>query len=400
MKVLHVTPAYEPAWAAGGVVRRLSLLCRALSDLGVDVTVYATDTSGTGRLNVPVNRELNIKGVRVFYFRTEMSRAFRFSTQLTLSCRANIGSFDLVHISSTWNYPGVVASYYARRRKIPYIISPDGSMEAGAIMRKRLKKLLYLRLFEMRALRHGSAVHFVSELERKRSSWMSSAPPSFVVPCGMDFSEFEQRVERSEARKSLDLPRNALVVGYLGRLDRRKALDVLLKAFARIAGHFPTAILVLAGPDWGDGRRLQRLAHHLGLSDRVRFTGFVPPDKRTLFLAAIDLMTLTGYEGECFGYAAVEAAAAGVPVLLSDNVGVADILAADGAGVVTPVDEVSIAGALEQLLADPIGLQEMGQKGYHSVRKHFDMHVVAKRMITAYKDVLTGARSPECHWSY
>ena len=128
------------------------------------------------------------------------------------------------------------------------------------------------------------------------------------------------------------------------------------------------------------------------------FTGYVVPEKRTTLLAATDLMTLTGLEGECFGNAAVEAAAAGVPVLISDNVGVGRTLEEDGAGVIVPVDERAIAAALERLLGDPALLKEVGQKGYRSARRHFDMRIIAEKMAIAYEDVLTGRRSPECQW--
>ena len=399
MKVLHLTPAYEPAWSAGGVVRGTSLLCRALSALGHEVTVYATDTSGDGRLDVPVNQPVDIGGVRVFYFYTEMPRAIRYSRTLTAACRETLGGFDLMHMAATWNYPGIVAGFEARRQGVPYVLSTDGSMQAGALKQKRFKKWVYLKLFEKRNLRGAAAIRYVSELEREQTAHLGLSVPSFMIPSGLDFSEFEHLPTQQAARAELGIPEDALVVGYLGRLDRRKALDVLIRAFARIVPRFPSALLLLAGPDYGEEDNLHKLAQELDLNQHVRFPGYVAPEERTTMLAATDIMTLTGLEGECFGNAAVEAAAVGVPVLMSNNVGVGSTLEEDDAGVIVPVDEGAIPAALERLLSDPALLKEMGQKGYRSAREHFDMRIIAEKMAIAYEDVLTGRRSPECRWA-
>jgi glycosyltransferase involved in cell wall biosynthesis len=272
-------------------------------------------------------------------------------------------------------------------------------MQAGALRQKRFKKWIYLKLFEMRNLRCAAAIRYVSELEREQTAHLGLKVPSFMIPTGLDFREFEHLPDRQVARAELAIPEDVLVVGYLGRLDRRKALDVLIRSFARIAQRFPSAILLLAGPDYGEETRLRALAQKLDFNHRVRFLGYVTPEKRTTLLAASNLMTLTGLDGECFGNAAVEAAAAGVPVLMSNNVGVGPTLERDGAGVILLVDEVAIATALERLLGDPALLLEMGQNGYRSARKHFGIRIIAEKMIVAYEDVLAGRRSAECCWA-
>ena len=101
---------------------------------------------------------------------------------------------------------------------------------------------------------------------------------------------------------------------------------------------------------------------------------------------------------ENFGYAAVEAMAAGVPVLISENVGICDAVRENGAGLVVPVNEDAIANALIEMLSNPERLKAMGKTAYELARKRYDIEVVAKLMVKAYEDVLTGRRSPECNW--
>ena len=90
MKILHVTPIYEPAWKAGGVVRSTSLICRALAELGHEVVVFTTNADRQGYLSVPVNRPVNVGGVEVWYFHTNMPKAFRYSKLLRDACKEKI----------------------------------------------------------------------------------------------------------------------------------------------------------------------------------------------------------------------------------------------------------------------------------------------------------------------
>lgn len=379
-------------------MRGTSLLCRALSKLGLDVTVYTTDNSGNGWLDVPVDRAVDVGGVRVFYFHTETSRSFCYSGALSAACRETLRGFDLMHTAAIWNYPGIVASREARRQGLPYVVSTDGSLQEGALEQKRLKKWVYLKLFGMRSLRGAAAIRYVSEIERERTAHLGLSVPSFMIPSGLDFEEFEHLPTRQAARAELGISEKALVVGYLGRLAARKAVDFLIRGFAQVAQQLPSAVLLIAGADYGEEARLRRLVQQFGLEGRIRFLGSVGSDGRAVLLAAIDLMALVSLEGECFGNTAVEAAAVGVPVLLSRHVGVSRTLEADGAGVVVPVDEMAIAAALRRLLGDPTLLDEMGQNGYRSARQHYDMRQVAERMAVAYEDILAGRRSLECRW--
>jgi len=188
------------------------------------------------------------------------------------------------------------------------------------------------------------------------------------------------------------------VILFLGRLDIRKAPDLLLKAFARAINRLPRTILIFAGPDFGQEKNLKNLAIKFGISSRVLFLGYVSPEKRNSLLVASDLLALVAHPGENFGNAAVEAMLAGVPVLLSENVGICQEVIADGAGVVVPLDVEIVTDALVSLLPDTQQLRTMGKAAAISSRKRYNIHLVAKRMVTAYEDIIQGRNSPELLW--
>ena len=205
MKILHVIPVYEPAWGAGGVVRTVSQLCRGLAKLGVDVTVFATDFGNGQKLPVPVDRMVEVGGVKVWYFRTDFLHKFAYSRSLGEALQRRTPEFDLIVFSTFWCYPGIPAGVEARKRGVPYIMFPGGILSDYALAHKHLKKRLFFKLFEERNLRQASALRYEVEMEREGTVPRQLTAPSFVVPNGLMAEEFQNLPEKARARESWGL---------------------------------------------------------------------------------------------------------------------------------------------------------------------------------------------------
>ena len=285
MKILHITSAYEPAWHLGGVVRAVSQLCRGLVQLGHDVTVYTTDSGLDHRMVLEQNHLVEVRGVKVSYFKTDFLLKFFYSRALSRACFNSMRDFDIVHISAPWSYPGIIAGLAARKTQVPYVISPHGSLIIGYNPRKFLKKWAYLHLFEGRNYRHASAIHFTAQLEREQSVPIGRQSPGFIVPNGVDITEFSHLPDKNLARQELGLPPDTIIVLYFGRIEPRKGLDILIKAFAKARGAAPgKTLLMVAGPDFGEQPALQELAGQLNIADHVVFPGYIPArEKKCLF---------------------------------------------------------------------------------------------------------------------
>ncbi|MCL4553023.1 MAG: glycosyltransferase [Candidatus Marsarchaeota archaeon] len=399
MRILFVIPAYEPSWELGGIVQSQSLLCRALSAAGADVTVYSTDSAITKRLKVAVNQPVIVGGVRVFYFHTDWNLKYFYSRALAKACKRYLRQYDIVHIVSFWCYPGLAAAWEAQRQGVPYLMAPHGVFIPNCLNHGRLKKALYLRAFELRNLRRAAAIRYTSDSERQESTHLRLTNPSFVLANGLDFRRFDKLPPREEARTRLHLPHDARVVAYLGRLHPRKALDVLVSAFAELAVRIPDAFLVLAGPDDGHEPALRDLVRRIGLDQKVIFTGFLDADKRLDLLSATDLSTLVSHPGDNFGMAIAESMSVGIPALVSNYVGISSDIVTNGAGRSVPVEKDAIARNLAEMLSGSNALQETGQKARQFARGSFAVEVIAKKMLLAFDDVLSGRRSPGLGWS-
>lgn len=138
---------------------------------------------------------------------------------------------------------------------------------------------------------------------------------------------------------------------YVGRLERYKRVDLMLRAAARLVDAFPDLELRIVGR--GDDRpRLERLARQLGLAGRTRFTGFVPDAERDALLAASRVCVLPS-EKEGWGLTVVEANALGTPVVARDAPGLRDSVRPGETGVLVEGDDpMRWAEALAPLLTE------------------------------------------------
>ena len=392
MRLLFVTPFYKPAHVYGGPTRSISALCENLAMIGCDVTLYTTNANGNTNLEIEPVAPHDVNGVEVRYFPREWGGNYFYSPLLAEACRKTIGKFELMYVASNWGYPFLPACRSAYKAGIPYIVSPRAAFKRGPWIGKYLKKRTYHYLLERRWIQRAAALHYCTELERKDSGWLGLQPPAFVVPNSVDASEFEQSPPRGAFRKAWGIPDENQVVLFLGRIEPQKGLDVTLNSFASATVNHPKTLLVLAGPE-EDGymHPLKKMAGKLGLADRVLFTGFLDSKARLSALVDADVFILTSYS-ENFGIAAVEAMAAGLPVIVSDRVGIAEDLRRERAGVVVSMDPGAVAGELLRLLASPEERRELSRRALHMVNERYSPVNVAKAMLDEFERVLAGKR--------
>jgi glycosyltransferase involved in cell wall biosynthesis len=381
MRILHVVPTYLPAWRHGGPILAVHGLCKALAARGHEVTVFTTDVHGDGKLDVPLGEPVRIDGVEVRYFPVRPPRRLYFAPGLGRSARESIGGFGAVHLHSVFLWPTTAAARAAERAGVPYVLSPRGMLVPELMRtRGRWRKLAWMLLAERRTIERAAALHATSALEAKEAARLDlPLPPVFVVPNGIDPEPWDGN------GKALSPPVRAVVEGgpflfFLGRLSWKKGLDRLIPALARVPG----AALAVAGND-EEGLRpgLERLARDSGVAERVAFLGPVHgPDKAALLHRTTALVLPS--RSENFGNVVLEAWAAGRPVVVTPEVGLAETVRETGAGIVADGD---LGEALRELLADPDRLAAMGRRGTEAVRERFGWAAVAEEMERVYRRV-------------
>jgi len=242
------------------------------------------------------------------------SHPFRFGRRLLGILRER--KYDVVH-SHVHHYSGFVLGI-ARHAGVPIRIAhshSDTSREdedAGPLRR------VYLASMKAAIRRHGTRGVAVSEVAAAAlfgPRWRDD-PRWGVMHCALDYSAFRAPIDREAVRAELGLPAGALAVGHVGRFDQGKNHGFLLRIAVDVLRREPQACFVLVGE--GPLRQsIEAEAARLGIRDRVLFTG-VRVDVPRLLLAC-DLFLLPSlYEG--LPLVGLEAQAAGLPIVLSDNI--------------------------------------------------------------------------------
>ena len=186
-----------------------------------------------------------------------------------------------------------------------------------------------------------------------------------------------------------ECPRSDIV--YLGRLEiAQKGLDLLLEAYARVAGSIRQDLVL--GGDGPDRQALVEQAQRLGVADRVRFVGRISADDRFRWLAGADLLAMPS-RYETFGMVAAEALAVCTPVVAFD-IPCLRSLVDDRVGAVVPAFDVeAFAGALVRLATDEELRRRQGEAGPDRVGA-LNWDDLAALQGRVYRQVLSGTDDP------
>lgn len=387
MKILHIIDTTSERY--GGPAKVCLEMCSALASRGHDVSIFTTNRDfPAGKMGVPIGVPVEKDGVLIWNFTVEFP-AYMVSLGMTTALKRTVRQYDLVHIHGVYRFPQAVAAYYARKYDVPYIIRPHGSLDPFLFhnAKNRYLKRIYERLVCRRDWDNAAAMHYTSDDERRLVEPLRINAQSVVVPNGMNLRDYDFLPERGGFRSKFGLGEKKLVL-HFGRINFKKGLDILAKAFGRVAAKRDDVVLVIAGPD-NDGfkPRVQDWLRQEGVEHKVIFTGMLEGKQKLELLKDADVFVLPSYS-ENFGMAVVEAMAVGLPVVISDKVNIFEGVRQAGAGIVTSLDSEEVAVSIEKLL-DSEGLRdEMGIRGAAFVRETYGWDAVLPRILDMYANAV------------
>jgi len=327
-------------------------MARSQAASGLDVHVATTDDDGLGRLNKASGNSFIEDRVTYRIFRRQ-ARFYTFSLPLTMWLSKHAGDYDVIHIHALFSYPSIAAAFFAKRAGVPYLVRPLGVLNMwGMHHRRPWLKMLSFRLIESRVLRHAAGVQYTSAQEKEEAAQLGVKHTSLLIPNPVEVSA--DPVVRGGFRNAFPALAGKTIVLFLSRVDAKKGLDILLPAFARLRSRHPEAVLVVAGG--GDRLLLEALksqANQLALGEGILWAGFLEGDMKRNALVDADVFVLPSYS-ENFGVAVVEAMGCGVPVVVSDQVGIHREIAEAEAGLVAGCSVLQLEHALTRAVRDPI----------------------------------------------
>lgn len=387
MRILHVIPSL--ALRDGGPSKAVIEMCRELRRRGHRPRIYTTNTDGDGCLTAPLERVTEVGGVEVVYFPVNSGHYYKLSSSLGSALKDTVGRFDAVHVHALYQFPSTAAAYHCRRCGIPYIVQPHGSLDPYLYRRHPLRKRLYEAMIERRNLSRAAAVLFTSAEEMALARSLGLRFRGAVVPLGVETKETTIGARDTLDRLWPEL-KGRRVLLFLGRIHPVKGLDVLARGFGELHRARSDIHLVIAGPDSvGYAVQVREWLAKEEALEATTFTGMATGESKAALLRCADLFVLPSYT-ESFGIAAVEAMAAGLPVVISNRVKIWREVAAARAGLIVNPDAGELAKAALMLLGDPLLAREIGARGVRLTREQFSWSAAGDGLIRLYQEVAAG----------
>lgn len=387
MRILHVVPSYLPALRYGGPILSVHGLCKALVAQGHEVEVFTTSVDGPRDSDVPLGVSVNCDGVKVWYFSVPHLRRLYWCPKMTDALRRRVSTFDVIHTHSVFLWPTWAAARIARQYAIPYVIAPRGMLVGELIRRKsRWFKTAWIEIFEKRNLAGAAVVHFTSQLEKDEATRLGlQFRATCVVPNGVDKEEIHNESDERDLPPWFACQHQRYLL-FIGRINWKKGLDRLICALPYV----PDRHLVILGNDEeGYQPTLETLARQEGVRDRISFIGPVYGLDKRVILKHAEALVLPSYS-ENFGNVVLEGMAAGCPVVVTPEVGAADLVLEAGAGIVLDGSPEKLGRGIADLIADPERGSTMGQRGRDAAASKYTWEAIARRMEEVYREALKG----------
>jgi glycosyltransferase involved in cell wall biosynthesis len=283
-----------------------------------------------------------------------------------------------------WQPVLAVAAHQARKQRIPYAISPRGTLNSWSLAQKSLKKQLALRLIWKPILHKAAFLHALNTQEAAQIEKLGLTSPIVVAPNGVFPSQFQALPIAGSFRSTLPKLGDKRFILFLSRLHKNKGLDILIDAFSQIATQNPEVDLVIAGPDEGAGATLDAMIARHRLIDRVHLIGpLYGPSKLAAFHDATVFCLPS--RGEAFSMAIIEAMAAGLPVVISEQCNFPEVHDAN-AGIVCSLNPTSIAQGLTTVLSNDSLRTTIAANGQDLIRVNYSWESIARRTVGSCKE--------------
>ncbi len=300
---------------------------------------------------------------------------------------------DLVHAHTP--KAGLLGTLAARLAGVPVVVY--GMRGLPFVTARGLKRQILI-FSEKIACALADRVIAVSQANRRTALAAGVCPPEKIVVLANGSSNGVDATERfnphrfppetrAQARERLQIPLNAVVLGFVGRIVRDKGIVELAQAWQWLRRRYPELYLLLIGPIEPQDPVPPDILQDLQKDPRVVFTGLCH-DPTPLYTAMDILVLPTRREG--FPNTPLEAAAMQLPVVATTVDGCVEAVADGVTGIlVPPYDSQALAQALELLITSPELREKMGQAGRQRVLEKFQPHMIWQALYDNYQQLLS-----------
>lgn len=376
MRVLHVIPSLDER--TGGPIR-------AVLDLSYLGQLHGLHSEIVGPGPVQL-RDNPLSPALIHETAPATFQPYAYSHDLRCWLEANVNRFDGVVSHGMWLYPNWITGMVCHRLGVPYACFPHGMLDLWSVQEqgvwKRLKKTVYWHLREKHVYRRARRLFFTTSREMTNAckTFSLSKDTLQLVPYGI--KETAERVERAEDERINHLATGNYIL-FLGRVHPKKNVDLLLRAWGT-ARRPEGWKLCIAGPvDTRYKSVLQGLVVEHGIDDSVVFLDHVSGTNKIYLFQNARWFVLPSSQ-ENFGVAVLEAISQHCPVVISDQVYLADFF--HSSAEILPVAVAHWRGFIEDRMADEAHRQMILADDDAHLRPRFSIDRVAADWVKTLTD--------------
>lgn len=380
MKILHViTSVYKEGGGTSEVVPRL---CKALSDIGHDVSLT---TAHIGEISNEAQKAIDAGVQYVACPRLKFDSRLALSPVFAREIKRLVANADIVHLHGLWMYPQWAAGWTAQKLGKPYVMMPHGFLDPERLKISKVKKRIVGGLIERPLLRKANGIVATSQSEAVGIRAYGVDRPMHIMPIGIDCEKFDsgRRNEGLMNRLGLDLRKKHLL--YFSRITPIKGLDMLAEAWGRIDRK--DWQLVIVGPDdRGYSNVVSALYADSIAEGSVVIHGAVFGQDKYDLLKSVDAFVLPT-RSENWSIAVAEAMTAGLPVVCTKGAPWS-CLNDYRAGFWVDISAEAIRYGVQSIIdMDEQTRRDIGGNGRKWVAANLNWGEIAANMVDFYKEI-------------
>ena len=384
MRIIHVID--DLSEQAGGPAQACIEMARSVAARGHHVAIYTFGDRRPAWLTQSASLPFSCRhqGVDVHLSPGRSTSWTSISPRFYAALLRAIPTADLVHVHVLYGFHLWAAWRICRQHGIPLVVRPCGILNAYTSSVQAFGARLYEMAFQRRLLRQATLMHYTTDQEADDASTYVQNPSRAVVPLGVNVAAYERLPPRATFDSVYPEAAGRKIVLYFGRLHRKKRLDLVIGATAAARNNGHDVHLIIAGSDDGVEAECRALVGELGLGERVTFTGLLVNHAKRLVFGGADVFVLPSMT-ENFGIAVAEAAASGIPLLISEHVNIAPSFAERDAAIIVQTHLGSVVEGLERLLQDQVAATAMARRAKQVVEDKFTWDRIATDLVAMYQ---------------
>lgn len=377
MKILQIISSFKPSRAGDSNI--CANLSQVLVERGHKVTIITTN------FNFDTKYAETMDDVEIIPFKCIANLGlFLYTPEINVWLKNNMKYYDVVHLHNVRSYQNIIVHKYAKKYRLPYVLQGHGTILR--IIEKKILKQLYDIVFGHKIIKNAHKYVAVSNIEKGQYLQMRiDSSKISLIPNALKIDDFNDLPEKGLFRKKIGVKNETKLILYLGRIHKIKGIDFLIKSFSILCNELEDVVLVIAGPDDGYLRDLEKLAIKTSATDKIKFVGYT---EKKMGCVDADVLVYPSIH-EIFGLVPFEAIMCGTPIIVSEGSGCGELVKEAKCGSLVKYGDINdLNKKIKYIFENPNETENMVMAGKKYIMKNLTWEQNVDKFESDYMDCI------------